>query len=303
MRALVCGWFSFEPMGATAGDLQARDVAREWLDRSGVPHDVACAPVFDAGVDWRAVEPAVYTHVVFVCGPFDPDRQPIAGLLERFAGARLVGLDVSVERPLAEHDPFDLLFERDSSRGGAPDLAFAATTARMPAVGVVLAPHQREYGEGARHAEAEALIDRALGVRAVARVDLDTALNNEPDSRDPASLRSPAEVESLVACVDAVVTTRLHGLVLALKAGVPAVAVDPVAGGAKVLRQAERLGWPHARSADAADEAWLGDALDCCLDPAAAAGARACAARAAGEVAALGERFVLAMRAEAERGA
>lgn len=231
-------------MGATAGDLQARDVAREWLDRSGVPHDVACAPVFDAGVDWRTVEPAVYTHVLVVCGPFDPDREPIAGLLERFAGTRLVGLDVSVERPLAECDPFDLLFERDSSRGGAPDLAFAAPAARMPAVGVVLAPHQREYGERARHAEAEALIDRALGVRAVARVDLDTALNNEPGSRDPASLRSPAEVESLVAPADAVVTTRLHGLVLALKAGVPAVAVDPVAGGRRCSARPSGSGGP-----------------------------------------------------------
>ena len=39
-------------------------------------------------------------------------------------------------------------------------------------------------------------------------------------------------------------TTRLHGLVLALKNGVPAVAIDTVAGGAKVARQADALGWP-----------------------------------------------------------
>ena len=34
VRTLVAGWFSFEDMGATAGDLLARDVACSWLERS-----------------------------------------------------------------------------------------------------------------------------------------------------------------------------------------------------------------------------------------------------------------------------
>ncbi|MGI8596296.1 MAG: polysaccharide pyruvyl transferase family protein [Thermoleophilaceae bacterium] len=298
MRVLVCGWFSFEPMGATAGDLQARDVACRWLEEAGVDHDVALAPVFAAGLDWRSADPGRYSHLLFVCGPFDPDRDPVAGLLARFAGARLVGLDVSVARPLDEQDPFHLLFARDSSRGGAPDLAFAAEHVRIPAVGVILVPRQREYGERARHTEAEALIDRVVSTRPVARVDLDTALTNDPYTRE-GSLRSPAEVESLVARVDAVVTTRLHGLVLALKVGVPVVAVDPVAGGAKVLRQAREIGWPHVRAADDADDAWLGAALDACLGPGARDDARACAGNAAGELERVRERFVAALRVEA----
>ena len=59
--------------------------------------------------------------------------------------------------------------------------------------------------------------------------------------------RSPAtaeQVEAVIARADVVVTTRLHGLVLALKQGVPALAVDPVAGGAKVAAQAAVWGWP-----------------------------------------------------------
>ncbi len=36
---------------------------------------------------------------------------------------------------------------------------------------------------------------------------------------------------------------RMHGLVLALKHGVPALAVDPVAGGAKVTAQSRALRW------------------------------------------------------------
>lgn len=49
--------------------------------------------------------------------------------------------------------------------------------------------------------------------------------------------------------MDAVVTTRLHGMVFALK-NVPALAVDPIRGGAKILRQAEAIGWPVVFVAD-----------------------------------------------------
>ena len=69
MKTLVAGWFSFELMGATAGDLMTRDLACEWLTRAGRPYDIAVAPPFTGGVDWREVDPAGYSDVVFVCGP------------------------------------------------------------------------------------------------------------------------------------------------------------------------------------------------------------------------------------------
>lgn len=61
------------------------------------------------------------------------------------------------------------------------------------------------------------------------------------DWRSPATA---AQVEAVLTRTDVVVTTRLHGLVLALKQGVPALAVDPVSGGAKVAAQAATWGWP-----------------------------------------------------------
>ena len=79
-------------------------------------------------------------------------------------------------------------------------------------------------------------------------------------------LLSASEVESLIARMDAVVTTRLHGLVLAVKNGVPAVAIDPVAGGSEDREAGEgnRLaGSP--RSAEVLDDQDLSDALDFCL--------------------------------------
>ena len=61
MRALVAGWFSWEKYTATAGDLMACDVACDWLRQAGLPFDVALAPPFTGGVDWRTVDPAAPT--------------------------------------------------------------------------------------------------------------------------------------------------------------------------------------------------------------------------------------------------
>jgi hypothetical protein len=65
--------------------------------------------------------------------------------------------------------------------------------------------------------------------------------------------------------MDAVVTTRLHGLALGLKAGVPVLAVDPVAGGGKVTAQGAALGWPVFAAEDTGDPALLGERLAWCL--------------------------------------
>jgi hypothetical protein len=70
MKILVAGWFSFEKCNATAGDLMARDLVCEWIENAGHAYDIALAPPFVGGVDWRSVEPKTYSHVVFVCGPF-----------------------------------------------------------------------------------------------------------------------------------------------------------------------------------------------------------------------------------------
>jgi len=272
-RALVTGWFSFQWMGATAGDLLARDVACRWLEEAGLGYDVAVAPPFDGGVDWAAVDPERYSHVLFVCGPLG-NGEPVSEMLERFAGRRLVGLDVSMLQPLEAWNPFDLLLERDSSATARPDLALAADAALVPVVGVLRVHAQQEYA-GGRHDEVHAAIDRALARREAALVAIDTVL----DAPNAAGLRSPAEVESLIARMDAVVSTRLHGAVLALKHGVPAVMVDPVEGGAKIRRQAEVLEWPALLVAGAFGDDDLDRALAWCLTADARTAARRSAER------------------------
>lgn len=261
MRVLVAGWFSFEDMGATAGDLLVRDVVGGWLREGGVPFDVAVAPPFAPGVDWRHVDPAAYSHVAFVCGPFG-DGWPLTEFLPRFRGCRLVGVDLTMLDSLEQWNPFDLLLERDSSRTSRPDLAFASDAPHVPVVGLVRVHPQAEYGDRGGHDAADALLDGLLADRDVAVVPIDTRLDV-----NAGGLGSAAQVESLISRMDVVVTTRLHGLVLALKNGVPAVAVDPVRGGAKVLRQAAVLKWPYVFAVDAARPADLDAALAACLGP------------------------------------
>ncbi len=85
-----------------------------------------------------------------------------------------------------------------------------------------------------------------------------------PTLVDKTGLRTAAEIESVIARMDLVLTTRLHGLVLSMKNGVPAIAIDPVAGGAKVSRQAAALGWPLIFDADTVTDRQLQEAFDYC---------------------------------------
>lgn len=257
VRALVTGWFSFLHGEATAGDLLARDVTCSWLRRAGLPFDVAMSPVFDGGVDLETADPQDYSHLLFVCGPAYGAQ--VDRLLRRFSHCRRIALNVSIIEPGSEDPAFDLLLERDSKARVRPDLTLVSAGGRVPVVGVVRAHAQPEYRQG-RHDLAHREIDRLLAGRSLSIVEFDTRV----DPRVPGS-RNPPEIESLIARMDALVTTRLHGMVLALRNGVPAVAIDPIAGGAKVRRQAEVLGWPVIFTADELDPTALSEALAYCL--------------------------------------
>lgn len=289
-RALVAGWFSFERMGATAGDVMARDVTAGWLAAAGVPYDLAHAAPFTGGVDWEEVDPSRYSHLIFVCGPFYARRKvvellPQPGLtalrlldplmkgrlatfrpsalellVRRFRQARIIGLDVSMLGSADAWHPFDTLIERDGRGSGRPDLAFAAEHQRVPVAGIVFLD-PRPAGQEAVHEGLERAIDEAVASLPLARVRIDTRL----DVPNRGHLRNPAEVESLVARMDLVITTRLHGAVLALKNGVPPVMIDSVPGGAKVRAQAETIGWPIVLEAGGLTARSLAEAVDSCL--------------------------------------
>lgn len=268
-RVLVTGWFSFFHGEATAGDLLAGDAVCGWLADAGIPHDIARSPVL-GGPSLDDVDPSLYSHLLFVCGP--AAGWQVEELLARFAHCTKVAIGVS---ELDTTPPgFDVLLARDGPHGERPDLSLAADLPELPArVAVIRANQQGEYRDG-RHGDAHRLIDEVLRSLNVAVLELDTRV-------DPRNLvgRRPADVEAALAGVDAVVTTRMHGLVLALRHGVPAVAIDPVAGGAKVSRQAAVLGWPAVQTVEHLTAERLRAQVTWALRPEAAQTARDCARR------------------------
>lgn len=223
-RALVTGWFSFVDGEATAGDLMSAAVAADWLEAAGIEHHTVLSPILGPGQSLDDVGTDAHSHLVFVCGPLAGHQvQDLAG---RFRGVVTIALGVSVV-DAAVAQSFDMVIPRDGPDGAHPDLAFAARPAAGPVVGVVRANQQPEY-QASAHDRADMVIDEVLDSHSARLRPIDTRV-------DPRIVgqRSAAEVESQFAGLDAVVTTRLHGLVLGLRCGVPVVAVDPIPGGAK----------------------------------------------------------------------
>jgi hypothetical protein len=272
-RALLTGWFSFVHGEATAGDLLAADTVCGWLTDAGIPFDTAMSPVLQSGVPLDEIDPSAYSHLVFVCGP--AAGWQVEELLDRFGHCLKVAVGVSV---VGSTPPgFDVLLGRDGPSGERPDLSLGAALPRLPPrVGLVRAHRQGEYPD-ARHDEVHGVIDDTLRALDVTVVEQDTRV-------DPRGVtgRRTVDVEAALAGVDAVVTTRMHGLVLALRRGVPAVAVDVVPGGAKVSRQAAVLGWPAVLTVGDLTAERLSTHLTWALGAEAARLAEDCARRAAG---------------------
>ncbi|MEU7791078.1 polysaccharide pyruvyl transferase family protein [Amycolatopsis sp. NPDC049159] len=259
MRVLLTGWASFLHGEATAGDVLSLRAAGTALAEAGIDYDVAWSPGFRPGARHLPdAPPSDYTHVVFACGPVHGPQ--VRSLHERYANCRRIAVGVSVPDP---DDPavtgFDRVLPRDD--GETADLSLAASVAKTPVLGVVLAPHQPEYGSAGRHDEVHAALTGWLAGLDCARVPLDTRLAHDDWER----CATPDQFVSALSTMDAVVSTRLHGLVLGLKAGVPVVAVDPVAGGGKVSAQAAALDWPVVAAEDAGDTDLLDARLAWCL--------------------------------------
>ncbi|MGP4003249.1 polysaccharide pyruvyl transferase family protein [Streptomyces sp. 8N706] len=285
-RVLLTGWFSFVHGEVTAGDVLAAEAVERALTDAAIDYRTAWSPVFrpDA-LPLDGADPAHYSHVVFVCGPVHSRSRhrdapaPLLELHRRFARCRRIAVGVSVPDP---EDPaaalFDVLLPRDGAgpTPSRPDLSVGAAPRPLPLVGVVLTGQQREYGHRRRHEEIGRALDPWLRGLDAALLPLDTRL----DSHDWRLASTPDQLHSVLARLDALITTRLHGLVLALRAGVPALAIDPVDEGAKVTAQADVLGWPCVLSPGQVGPDVLDRSLAWCLSAAGREHAHLCRTRA-----------------------
>ena len=254
--ALLAGWFSFPGGGATFGDTESLRVATLWLDRAGIPYDIAAHPSSSLiGLDFDRLDPRPYTHFLFVCGPWGASRHN--KLLDRFRHCRTVGVGLSIEK---DHHEFDAILPRDFQGTVNPDLAFASEIPSLPVAGVILASRQRQYKERQRHERVEKILEQYLHQNEVVPIYLDTSHSN-----NKAGVATAFQFEHLIGKMDVVISTRLHGMIFALKRGTPVVAIDAVAGGAKVAAQAKALGWPVVLSGDDLTEESLAAAVRLCL--------------------------------------
>ncbi|MGY1712068.1 polysaccharide pyruvyl transferase family protein [Geodermatophilus sp. SYSU D00758] len=257
MRVLVAGWFSFDEVIATVGDQLGAATVTRWLTEAGVDHDVAEAPYLGSGVNWRDVDPADYTHLVFVSGPLS-DSPLLRELSETFAGSRRWAVNVSVVSE-AGRALFDEVWARDADGAARPDLAVEGPTPSAPVVGVAFTPAQGEYGDRSQADRVRGAIEEWLATRALPWFELSMDLFEKPHRR------RPVQVEALIRRADVVVSMRLHALVLGVKHDRPVIACEPIAGGAKVTAQAGALGWPVVLAAEEVTGERLDAALEHCL--------------------------------------
>lgn len=258
MRILVFGWSSVLHGEATAGDVLAMTAVSERLAAERLDHDLAWSRIMcpPGGLMLDDADPADYSHVVFTCGPLR--GAPVQELRERFAACRFLAVDVTV----FPDDPLTGTIDRIIPRDGPSvperrDLAALVPTAAVPMAAVYLTGGQHEYADRRRHDVVTELLEDWLGSLDAARLDLDTRL----DPRDWRLAHTPAQVATVIARADVVITMRMHALVLGLGAGTPVLAVDPVSGGGKVSAQARAWQWPavltpESLTRDALDHWW-----------------------------------------------
>jgi hypothetical protein len=246
-------------------------------------------------LDLRRVRPELYSHLIIICGPCHRKLfRRKTTLLERFAHCRKIGVNLTMVDSLAAWNPFDDLLERDSDRTRRPDLTFLADDAAGPVVARCFIGQRRHchYGSRQLHGQAAAAINAAIKRNGLAPVDVDTRWCH-PDNQT--GQNNSAAILSILKRMDLVLTTRLHGLVFGLRAGVPAIVVDPIRGGAKVTAQARALNWPKICGAEDLTPAWLDAAIAWGLSPDARALALSTLVAARRQMASLESDFLLAL--------
>lgn len=252
---LLCWWGSI-PGGVTIGDLMAVNNLSAELHARGHEHAILSHPRFamDGHIKCRTL-PLIKSEVrtlVFVCGPLLSNPRLLT-LFRMFPAARKLAVGVSV---LPSESTINRLVSGFVARDGMSpcffDLAlddvkpvFVPDRNRPLRVGLCFRGRQKEYGTAnCKAGRAESLLERVAATLSACPVRISTEL----------SYNSADHILSQLEEVDLVLTTRLHGSLLSLALGKPVIAVDQIAGGAKVLPLLKRIEWPYVLPVEKASE-------------------------------------------------
>ena len=262
-KALLLGHFS------TIGDIESLEVVQNWLVEMGISYDVisfsnAVREKLNGTLDLFSIKPKDYSHVVIICGPVWKEQlEDLQIDLTRFDHCLAIGINLTLVSPVNVWNPFDVLLERDSNRLTRPDLTLIAETKPVPVVvGRCMVRRQSSYAGRENHGRARELFDDVIERHNFAALDLDTRWY-----RDQNGLNTPSKFLSALQRIDLLFTNRLHGMVYALKAGIPVVAIDAIKGGGKVSAQAKAIRWPQCIPIAKATRERLDAAVEWCLSP------------------------------------
>lgn len=254
--ALIAGYFSYPDGYATFGDTQAMHLVADWLKSMNVEYDIACHHSNNfQGVSLHHVDPSEYDIFIFVCGPWRSANQDV---IEKFKHSIKIGVNLSIEDEAS--NTFDFLYPRDLPKKFNPDIVFSAPYQEKPLIGVCLVHPQKEYGDRQRHHHVNQVVHEYLEKYDLPYIYLDTLYRN-----NPVKIPNTQSFETLLRKVDVVISSRLHGMVFSLKNGTPVVAIDAIAGGAKLTSQAKALSWPYILNGDKLTSEQIDVAVNDCL--------------------------------------
>ena len=245
-RILVAWWGTSKHGSPTIGDHMAVSNIALALRQSGAEVDVASYDRVECGdaniVNWMSINPKAYRCVAFVCGPLSNEIY-FRLFFFRFRRARKVAVGVSVIDPTL---PGTRLFDEIIARDGMPQESFDLALAASPQqiihrqrrhIAVCLRGHQSEYGDANCYSTR---VDNMI--LEVARQFGDHVEHiNTVVGKD----NSVQRIHQSFADAKLVITTRLHGALLALHHCTPFVAIDQIKGGRKVTSVLGRVPWNH----------------------------------------------------------
>lgn len=256
-KILVCWYGSIGGQG-TIGDLLSVQSVTAKLSAHGFSFVHASATsdegVTGPNVPLSFVDPDSVSTLIFTCGPIIKNHPTFEQIFDRFSPAFKVGVGVSLFP--REHsnfaDPFDFSISRENQLICFEDVAMLAPSSgarsseRSPKqplrIGVSLRGPQPEYGEQrSLHERTKELVLTAISEASRYRPTEVVSLENHLVRAN----KRASEIEVDYSKCDLIITSRFHGGVLAVRNGVPFIAIDQIAGGAKLSRLLSRLGWPH----------------------------------------------------------
>ena len=181
--------------------------------------------------------------LAFVCGPIVYNRELVDFLsVHRRAKKLAVGVSV-IARQHAMTELFDFIIARDGTHEQHFDIAVvdyeppALRNRRFTKVGLCLRGAQSEYGRNiCQNEKSDGMLRGLAHELNLETLEIDTVIG--PDN-------SPSQILEKFEAVDIILTTRLHGSLFGLSKAKPIIAVDQIAGGAKVTSVLNAIEWPY----------------------------------------------------------